>query len=74
MLDCILYPVTRQKNYLRLMLDLLLLPVISVCVCVCVCVRVCVCVCVGFELFSTEEGGITYLELLPLCSRRRGLV
>ena len=29
MLNCSLDPVTRQENYLRLVLDLLLLPVIS---------------------------------------------
>jgi len=39
MLNCSLDPVTRQENYLRLVLDLLLLPVISAHVRVRVCVR-----------------------------------
>ena len=58
MLDCSFYPVSRQENCLRLMLDLLLLPVISVRVRVRARARACACACVrvGFELFSTEEG------------------
>ena len=41
MLDCSFHPVSRQENCLRLMLDILLLPVISVRVRVRVRVRAC---------------------------------
>jgi hypothetical protein len=57
MLNCSLDPVTRQENYLRLVLDLLLLPVISARTCARVRARARACACVySFRCSAPREG------------------